>query len=133
LLIQVLKAFRKKFGQDKFDLILYVPPIKSGDLVKNFAIKVSQVLKFPISQNLLKERATKEQKIFENFLLKSDNVKGAFVYQNPDEIEGKSILLIDDVFDSGATIKEVGRYLSNLGASKIVPLVIAKTVGGDIL
>ncbi|HEY4789666.1 MAG TPA: RecQ family ATP-dependent DNA helicase [Bacteroidales bacterium] len=132
LLKQVLKAFRRKFGQEKFDFILYIPPTKSGDLVKNFAIKVSQVLKFPISHDLVKQRATDEQKIFENSLLKSDNVKGAFICQNPDEIQGKSILLIDDVFDSGATIKEAGRYLSNLGASKIAPLVIARTVGGDI-
>jgi len=42
------------------------------------------------------------------------------------------MLLIDDIFDSGATIKEIGKYLSKLGAVKVVPLVIAKTVGGDI-
>lgn len=133
LLSLILKAYRKKFGQQKFDLILYVPPTKSGDLVKNFAIKVSQVLRFPISHNLNKHRITSEQKIFENSYLKSDNVKDAFIYKTPYEINGKSILLIDDIFDSGATIKEVGRYLTNLGASKIAPLVIARTVGGDLV
>lgn len=132
LLKLVLKAYRKKFGQEKFDLILYVPPSVSGELVKNFASKVSQVLKFPISHHLHKIRHTKEQKIFENSYLKSDNVKGAFSYTEPDEIRGKSILIIDDIFDSGASIKEIGRYLSNLGAEKIAPLVIARTVGGDL-
>lgn len=133
LLRLILKAFRKKFGQEKFDLILYVPPTKSGDLVKNFAMKVSQVLKFPISHNLTKQRITNEQKVFENSYLKSDNVKNAFMYKIPDEIKGKSILLIDDIFDSGATIMEIGRYLTNLGVLKIVPLVIARTVGGDLV
>jgi ATP-dependent DNA helicase RecQ len=133
LLKLVLKAYRKKFGQEKFDLILYVPPTKSGELVKNFATKVSQVLKFPISHKLIKIRQTHEQKIFENGYLKHDNVSGAFTFSAPDEIIGKSILLIDDIFDSGATIKEVGKYLSNLGAVKIAPLVIARTVGGDIV
>jgi len=133
LLSLILKAYRKKFGQQKFDLILYVPPTKSGDLVKNFAIKVSQVLRFPISHNLNKHRITSEQKIFENSYLKSDNVRDAFIFKTPNEINGKSILLIDDIFDSGATIKEVGRYLTNLGASKIAPLVIARTVGGDLV
>lgn len=132
LLKLVLKAYRKKFGQEKFDLILYVPPSVSGELVKNFASKVSQVLKFQISHHLHKIRHTKEQKIFENSYLKSDNVKGAFSYTEPDEIRGKSILIIDDIFDSGASIKEIGRYLSNLGAEKIAPLVIARTVGGDL-
>jgi len=133
LLRLVLKAYRKKFGQEKFDLILYVPPTKSGDLVKNFALKISQVLKFPISHNLIKIRQTKEQKIFENGYLKHDNVSGAFSYSAPDEINGKNILLVDDIFDSGATVKEIGKYLSNLGAVKIAPLVIARTVGGDIV
>ena len=131
LLSITLKAFRKKFGQQKFDLILYVPPTKSGDLVKNFAVKLSQVLKFPISHNLHKTRHTSEQKIFENWLLKADNVRDAFGDSSPNEIRGKSILLVDDIFDSGATIKEIGKYLSNLGAIKIAPLVIARTVGGD--
>ena len=41
-------------------------------------------------------------------------------------------MLIDDIFDSGATIKEIGRYFTKLGVEKVAPLVIAKTVGGDI-
>lgn len=132
LLRFTLKAFRKKFGQEKFDMILYIPPTRSGELVKNFAIKISQVLKIPISHNLRKQRQTSEQKVFENSYLKADNVRDAFTYNNPTEIEDKSILLIDDIFDSGATVKEIGRYLINSGAKKIAPLVIAKTVGGDL-
>ncbi len=131
LLKLVLKAYRKKFGQEKFDLILYVPPTSSGDLVKNFAIKISQVLKFPISHNLVKARQTKEQKIFENGYLKTDNVNGAFTFTTPNDINEKSILLVDDIFDSGATLKEVGKLLTNYGAVKIAPIVIARTVGGD--
>jgi ATP-dependent DNA helicase RecQ len=133
LLKLVLKAYRKKFGQEKFDLVLYVPPTKSGELVKNFAEKVAQVLKFPISHQLNKLRQTEEQKIFENGYLKHDNVSGAFTYSTTEEIHGRSILLIDDIFDSGATIKEIGKYLTNLGAVKIAPLVIARTVGGDLV
>jgi ATP-dependent DNA helicase RecQ len=48
-------------------------------------------------------------------------------------ISGKKILLMDDIFDSGATVKEIGKYLTSLGAEKIAPLVIAKTVGGDVV
>lgn len=133
LLSLILKAFRKKLGQEKFDLVVYVPPTSSGDLVKNFATKVAQVLKFSISHNLQKTKQTKEQKIFENGYLKTENVSGAFTYTKPDEISGKSVLLIDDIFDSGATIKEIGKILTNFGALKIAPIVIARTVGGDIV
>lgn len=133
LLKLALKAFRKKFGQQPFDLIIYVPPTRSGDLVRNFAIKLSQVLKIPISHNLHKQRTTSEQKIFENACLKADNVKDAFITNYPEEVRGKQVLLFDDIFDSGATIKEIGKYLTNLGAGQIAPLTIARTVGGDLV
>ncbi|HEY6978936.1 MAG TPA: RecQ family ATP-dependent DNA helicase, partial [Chitinophagaceae bacterium] len=133
LLKLALKAFRKKFGQEKFDMVIYIPPTSSGNLVKNFAMKVAQVLNFPISHNLKKVRRTEQQKVFENSYLKSDNVKGAFTYAAPNDIQGKSVLLIDDIFDSGATIKEAGKVLTNFGARKIAPIVIARTVGGDLV
>lgn len=108
------------------------PPTESGNLVKNFSEKIATSLNINISHTLKKSRVTQSQKIFQTSLLKTDNLKDAFFVENPSEIQGKSVLLIDDVFDSGATIKEVGKCLSTLGAVKIVPLVIAKTVGGDL-
>lgn len=133
LLKLCLKAYHKKFGQEKFDFIAYVPPTSSGDLVKNFATKLSQVLKFPITHDLVKTRQTEEQKVFENGYLKSDNVSGAFSFINPGVLAGKSILLVDDIFDSGATIKELGKLFTTFGAVKIAPIVIARTVGGDLV
>lgn len=132
LLKLTLKAYRKQYGQEPFDLIVYVPPTESGDLVKNFAEKISRVLRIPISHNLEKIGTTQPQKSFQNGLLKSDNVSNKFGYNAPDEIVGKSIILFDDIFDSGATIKEISKMLTRNGASKIAPLVIARTVGGDI-
>ncbi|MFW6275866.1 MAG: hypothetical protein ACOC2M_04455, partial [bacterium] len=132
LLRLTLKAFRKKYGQEKFDLILYVPPTESGELVKNFAEKLSQVLKVPISHKLIKTGVTQPQKVFKNGYLKKDNVAQKFSYSEPGEIVGKSVILFDDIFDSGATIKEIGNVLTKFGVTKIAPLVIARTVGGDI-
>lgn len=129
LLKQTLRAFGKTFKEQKFDLILFVPPTKSGKLVENFAKKMASTLKLPIAV-LVKTRNTKEQKIFQIGALKTENIKDAFDINI--DIMGKSILLIDDIFDSGATIKEIGKMLTNKGAKIIAPLVIAKTVGGDI-
>ncbi|WP_276372698.1 RecQ family ATP-dependent DNA helicase [Chryseolinea sp. H1M3-3] len=127
-----LQAIRKTFGSQKFDLILFMPPTKSGDLVKNFATKISGILKIPISNSLVKVKTTQEQKVFENNLLKEENVKDAFTFKGTETIAGQTILLIDDVFDSGKSIREVGKLLTKMGAAKIVPVVIAKTVGGDL-
>lgn len=132
LLRLTLKAFRKTFGNTRFDWVLYVPPTHSGDLVKNFAVKFASVIKVPISHKLVKSRQTSEQKVFQNGWLKQDNVKDAFSYMSPEEINGKRIILLDDIFDSGATMKEIGKMLTAMGAETIVPVAIAKTVGGDI-
>lgn len=132
LLKLTIRAFRKKYGQEKFDLIVYVPPTESGNLVKNFAEKLSQVLKVPISHRLIKTGETQPQKVFKNGYLKKENVAQKYSYSEPSELVGKSVILFDDIFDSGATIKEIGNVLTKFGVSKIAPLVIARTVGGDI-
>ena len=131
LLKKTLSVFGKKYKDIKFDLILYVPPTHSGDLVKNFAIKFANTIKVPISHSLIKTRETEEQKIFQNSYSKKDNVKDAFTIDS-ELVKGKTILLIDDIYDSGATLKEIGKTLTEKGAEWIVPIVIAKTVGGRL-
>lgn len=132
LLKTVLRAYRNQWGNQMFDMILYIPPTISGDLVKDFAYRLGKVLSIPVHDWLQKVHPTEPQKIFQNYVLKRDNVADAFILSS-DAVEGKSILLVDDIFDSGATIKEAGRILTQAGATAIAPLVIAKTVGGDNL
>ena len=132
LLNLTVQAYYNKFTDYSFDLMLYIPPTKSGNLVRNFAEKLAKALNIQLSHGLIKSRTTKEQKIFDNWVLKMENVKGAFSFTNEINLEGKKVLLFDDIFDSGATIKEAGKYLTSLGAEKIAPIVIAKTVGGDL-
>jgi ATP-dependent DNA helicase RecQ len=115
LIKQTLRAFGKTFKEQIFDLILFVPPTKSGKLVENFATKIASTLKLPIAP-LVKIKETKEQKIFQNGALKTENIKDAFDIKF--DITNKSILLIDDIFDSGATIKEIGKMLTKKGAKR---------------
>lgn len=125
-----LKAYYHQFkDKSKFDFILYVPPTESGNLVRNFARKIGNAISTPVSEMLIKTRKTDPQKIFENTYGKKENVKDAFSIIG--SVEGKSILLIDDIYDSGATIKAIATLLMKNGAKEVAPLVIAKTVGGD--
>jgi ComF family protein len=56
------------------------------------------------------------------------NMRGAFAL-NPDRpIEGKSILLIDDVYTSGATVNECSRTLRRAGAADVYVLTLARAV-----
>ena len=126
-----MSVFGKKYKGVHFDLVMYLPPTRSGDLVRNFATRFARVINVPISHDLIKIRITQEQKIFQNSYSKQENVAGAF---DVDEaiVKGKTILLLDDIYDSGATLKEIGKLLTQKGAKYIVPIVIAKTVGGTL-
>lgn len=81
---------------------------------------------------IVKTHSTREQKIFNNTYSKKTNVSGAFDVEGK-EVSGLTVLLVDDVCDSGATLKEIGRMLTSKGAGEIIPIVIAKTVGGDLV
>lgn len=131
LLKKTLSVFGKKFKGVQFDLVLYIPPTCSGNLVRNFATKFAGAINVPISHDLMKVRMTQEQKMFQNTYSKQENVVGAFDIDT-DVVKGKTILLLDDIYDSGATLKEVGKLLTQKGAEYIVPIVIAKTIGGTL-
>lgn len=123
------KAFSKAFGKYEYDLILYVPPTRSGDLVKHLAENFAQKAGIPISHSMKKPKETQEQKMFQNKVSKQANISNAF---NIDEdVNGKNIILIDDIYDSGATVIEISQMLSKKGAKFVTPLVLAKTVGGQ--
>jgi ATP-dependent DNA helicase RecQ len=128
LLRLTLKAFRHYFGKKHFDLVMYVPPTISGDLVKHFAEEIARMLGFELSHGLKKSRETHPQKVFESAIGKRDNIRDAF--RIDEDVEGKNILLVDDIFDSGCTIREIAAILQRHGAELVAPLVIAKTIGG---
>ncbi|MGI8641369.1 MAG: ComF family protein [Pyrinomonadaceae bacterium] len=56
------------------------------------------------------------------------SVKNAFEIKRPKLIEGERILLVDDVFTSGATVSNCAKILKENGASQIYVLTLAKTL-----
>ena len=80
---------------------------------------------------LVKVRSTREQKDFTNWVQKADNVKGAFVVTASELVAGRVLLLIDDIYDSGYTMREVGQTLMRAGAEAVYPFTITRTVHSD--
>lgn len=58
------------------------------------------------------------------------NVKGAFAVADPSRLQGKTVLLIDDVFTTGATVAECSRTLRRAGATGVFVVTVARAVRG---
>lgn len=101
-----------------------------------------KVRQFNQCEYIAKELAFRENKIAINTLKKVretrvqktlskeeryKNLRGAFEIVNKDFIYGKSFILIDDVFTTGATLTEGIRVLKENGANKIKILFVAKS------
>jgi len=57
---------------------------------------------------------------------REENVKGAFGVARPDRVQGRKVLLIDDVFTTGATVSECAKVLLAAGADEVGVYTLAR-------
>ncbi len=55
------------------------------------------------------------------------NIRGAFRVTAPEVVEDRRLLLVDDVFTTGATVEEAARVLRAAGAASVDVLTLART------
>jgi len=53
-----------------------------------------------------------------------DNVHRAFAVPRPEEVKGKKVLLVDDLYTTGATVRECARVLKRAGAKRVEVLTV---------
>jgi predicted amidophosphoribosyltransferase len=65
---------------------------------------------------------------------REDNVRAAFKVAPGHEIDvaGKHVVLVDDVYTTGATVSSAARALKKAGASEVTVLTFAMAVAGPI-
>jgi ComF family protein len=56
------------------------------------------------------------------------NLEGAFSVRKPLAVQGKSVLLVDDVFTTGSTLHECAKVLRDAGAAEIAAFTVARTM-----
>lgn len=93
------------------------------------ANKIGQESDIPVIDDaLIRRRHALPQAKIENALQRKENIKNSFAI-NPDfkkDISGKTIILIDDIATTGATLAECARALKPLQPKQIWALVFAR-------
>lgn len=138
----LLRAFRSLWEKDSIDMILPVPlHIKrfrkrgfnqSYLLVRNWNMLAGQHLRGParlaIERNLLLRTVATAPQIALGRAKRAVNIQNAFDLSDRDKVNEKRILLVDDVYTTGATVNECARVLMASGARHVDVLTLARAI-----
>lgn len=116
----------------QYDMIIPVPMHKKKMQKRGYnqtelvANELEKSLGIPARKDILSKvvNTTTQSKL--GGKARQSNIQHAFFIQNDIEVEDKKIILLDDIYTTGATSEECSRVLKEAGASAILVLVLAK-------
>ncbi len=89
------------------------------------ALPVAKRYGLKLSTNLARRRYTKSQAGLTE-PQRRDNLKDSFCVRKAEQLRGKRVLLVDDVFTTGATLRAAAQALKTAGAAHISALTLAR-------
>lgn len=129
------KAIQIRLGTN-YDLLTYIPTHalrrrrRGYDQTQLLAEQVAARLGMEL-RSTMKKRRRKPQSRTLNVAERRENVRNAFLIRDPASVQGKRILLIDDVLTTGATVSEAARVLLAAGAKSVDVASFAVTPMGS--
>ncbi len=126
-----------RLGQEeflpRFDFAIGVPMTKRRIKARGYnqsellARMVAPHLHIPFVRNVIRKiRETAPQSALP-YHERLTNLRGAFRVSQPELVKNKRILLVDDIFTTGATTNEVSKTLLRAGAKEVYVAVVAVT------
>jgi predicted amidophosphoribosyltransferase len=76
---------------------------------------------------ITRTRTIRPQKDLTSLSEKKENVREAFRARRPELVKGRRVLIVDDVYDSGATLEETWRAVREAGAAEIAVAAVTRT------
>ena len=91
---------------------------------------VSKILDRPVYYRALTKKINTSQQVGKALRERTANLMGAFSRPRylSQSVEGKNVLLVDDVVTSGSTVSECAKILVKSGAKRVDVLTLAKTL-----
>lgn len=115
-----------------FDMISWVPlsgkrkRSRGYDQAMLLALAAALELGRATAETLIKPNDVRAQSELGGREERSANISGAYVAGDPELIEGKCILLIDDIITTGSTLSECARVLLSAGAGRVICATLAR-------
>lgn len=116
----------------KWDFIVPVPlhPLKKREREFNqaelLAARLSKAAHVPLNTKLLhRVKATATQTLLKREQ-RATNMRGAFAIRDGVKLDGERIVLVDDVFTTGATTNDCARALRDAGAEEVSVWTVAR-------
>lgn len=89
---------------------------------------LSRRFSIPLDVMALKRRVHTEPQVALGKGEREANVRGAFELAAPERVKGERIILVDDVYTTGSTVKECARILMGGKAAAVSVLTLARAV-----
>ncbi len=102
-----------------------VPSLNHPELVPNFAKRLATKLGVPFVDAISKVQKNQPQKAQQNRFHQCRNLDGVFHIKIP--VPDGSVLLVDDIVDSGWTLTVLAALLQQAGSGKVYPVALAAT------
>lgn len=125
------QCVQDRLGLD-FDLICWAPlsgkrlKRRGYDQAELLARVLAETLDRPIVPALRKMRDTVEQSSLDSVDARAQNAAGAYECVDPAAVEGKRVLLVDDIITTGSTLSSCTRVLLDAGAGEVWAAVFAR-------
>jgi len=122
---EVVAFLKTRMVTPYLHVIIPIPPSKKRNIQPVVAIaeRVSQILNIPLDFNyIIKTKTTSELKSITDVKEREALLSNAFSIQDL-RYKDKKVLLFDDLFRSGTTLKEVSKTLYTLGGVQNVYIV----------
>jgi ComF family protein len=127
-----IKTIENEYKSIIFDYVTFIPLHKKRLIQRTF--NQSKVLAKYIAKGinvnmasdlLIRSRYTNTQTLL-NFKERRKNITGAFRATNISKFKNKTILLVDDVMTTGATVNECSKVLKQAGALDVYVITVAR-------
>ena len=93
---------------------------------EELAKQLGKAFSLPVVSNALIKRKHTAPQVSLGREERLRSMKGVFEVRNPQAIASKNILLVDDVYTTGATMEECARVLKKAGAARVLGAVVAR-------